>query len=72
MILETKRRNYHLHKFIIIYFNVLFSMESIVAHNLAQIGDEIDRIYGLRLDRMIKMLPKEECPLEMFYNVSSV
>nr|CAX70134.1 Bcl-2 homologous antagonist/killer (Apoptosis regulator BAK) [Schistosoma japonicum] len=48
------------------------SVEAIVAHNLAEIGDEINRIYGPRLDRMIKLLPVEECPLEMFYNVARV
>ncbi|KAK4468449.1 hypothetical protein MN116_007654 [Schistosoma mekongi] len=48
------------------------SIEAIVAHNLAEIGDEINRIYGPRLDRMIKLLPVEECPLEMFYNVARV
>ncbi|CAH8609642.1 unnamed protein product [Schistosoma guineensis] len=48
------------------------SVEAIVARNLAEIGDEINRIYGPRLDRMIKLLPVEECPLEMFYNVARV
>ncbi|CAH8631421.1 unnamed protein product [Schistosoma rodhaini] len=48
------------------------SVEAIVARNLAEIGDEINRMYGPRLDRMIKLLPVEECPLEMFYNVARV
>ncbi|CAH8594020.1 unnamed protein product [Heterobilharzia americana] len=48
------------------------SIEAIVARNLAEMGDEINRIYGPRLDRMIKLLPVEECPLEMFYNVARV
>ncbi|CAH8547306.1 unnamed protein product [Schistosoma turkestanicum] len=48
------------------------SIEAIVARNLAEIGDEINRIYGSRLDRMIKLLPVEDCPLEMFYNVARV
>ncbi|CAH8864947.1 unnamed protein product [Trichobilharzia szidati] len=48
------------------------SVEAIVARNLAEIGDEINRVYGPRLDRMIKLLPVEECPLEMFYNVARV
>ncbi|GAA28631.2 bcl-2 homologous antagonist/killer [Clonorchis sinensis] len=48
------------------------SMEAVVAHNLALIGDEINRTYGARLDSMIKILPTDECPLEIFSNVARV
>lgn len=47
-----------------------FSMEMAVARNLAQIGDEINRRYGPRLDRMIKLLPVNECPMESFSRVA--
>ncbi|KER29592.1 hypothetical protein T265_13334 [Opisthorchis viverrini] len=47
-------------------------MEAVVAHNLALIGDEINRTYGARLDSMIKILPTDECPLEIFSNVARV
>ncbi|CAL8070666.1 unnamed protein product [Calicophoron daubneyi] len=46
------------------------SMEMIVARHLAQIGDEIVREHGERLDRMIKLLPSDQCPLDTFYNVA--
>ncbi|THD28067.1 Bcl-2 ous antagonist/killer [Fasciola hepatica] len=46
------------------------SMEMAVARNLAQIGDEINRRYGPRLDRMIKLLPVNECPMESFSRVA--
>ncbi|KAF6768775.1 hypothetical protein AHF37_08775 [Paragonimus kellicotti] len=48
------------------------SMEAIVARNLALLGDEINRTYGPRLDSMIKILPADECPVEMFSNVARV
>ncbi|KAA3680804.1 uncharacterized protein DEA37_0003506 [Paragonimus westermani] len=47
-------------------------MEAIVARNLALLGDEINRTYGPRLDSMIKILPADECPVEMFSNVARV
>ncbi|VDP78538.1 unnamed protein product [Echinostoma caproni] len=47
-----------------------FSMEMAVARNLAQIGDEINRRYGPRLDRMIKLLPVNECPMGLFSRVA--